>query len=121
MKNSKTKGNVIFLRPNYNVAARHHIEEYLNADSPDFGKVVNDLRKLYAYSDRIVMQEYSEQCQISAFFTDEETGKQYCVSGLGTTFDLAVLSCFAKCEFVYDWQFVDISENGEVSDKPHFS
>jgi hypothetical protein len=120
-----TKGSkrteTVFLRPELNDTAKRYITDYLNSEPRDDGKVLMALKKLQHFADRVAINDYAGQVQVSAFFNSEDTGKVFAVGGLGVALDLAILSCFAKCEFVYDWQFVDVDATGNVSDKPQFS
>lgn len=117
----KSSKPAIFLRPDYNPAARKHIEEYLNAEYPDWERVAKDLTEIANNAEKIVISHYEGQHQVSAFFIGEEDGFNYGVSGLGETLDLAILSCYVKCHFCQNWKF-GVKGVDELPDtKPRFS
>jgi len=118
---SKKKLENVFLNPDYTDAGRHFIMEYLNGDKPDLQKVVDSLKKLYAFSDKVIFSEYDEQVQVSAFFEDEAVGTCHVVSGKGKELDLAILSCFSKCEYTLDWTFGISDTTKSTVSKPLFS
>lgn len=110
-----------FLRPDYNPAARHHIEDYLNAEYPDWEKVVRDLSVLDEQAEKIIISKYEGQRQVSAFFVGTSDGKSYGVSGLGDTLDLAILSCYVKAALVLEWKFGAENATDVPVSKPRFS
>jgi len=117
----KTKNATVFVRPDYNPAARKHIEDYLNAEYPDWEKVTRDLTELDAQAEKIIISKYEGQNQVSAYFIGTGDGQSYGVSGLGDTLDLAILSCYVKAAIVLEWKFgVEVSADVPVS-KPRFS
>lgn len=115
------KKTTVFLRPDYDLHARRHIEDYLNAEYPDFQKVVADLSALNDNAEKIIVAHYEGQCQVTAFFVGEKTGSSYGVGGLGETLDLAIMSCYVKCHFVLKWQFESDVEADTPAIKPRFS
>lgn len=117
----KTSKVTVFLRCDYNKSARTHIEDYLNAEYPDHGKVTADLLALADQAEKIVVSKYDGQHQVSAFFVGYKDGQSYGVSGLGDTLDLAVLSCYVKCALVFEWKFGEDTEGDVAGVKPRFS
>jgi hypothetical protein len=116
-----SKQTTTFLRPDYNPQARHHIEDYLNAEYPDWEKVVRDLSLLDEQAEKIIISKYEGQRQVSAFFVGTSDGKSYGVSGLGDTLDLAILSCYVKAALVLEWKFGSSEPDSSSVSKPRFS
>lgn len=118
---AKSNKPATFLRPDYTVPARRHIEEYLNAEFPDWEKVCRDLTMLNEQAEKINITHYEGQCQVSAYFIGEGDGQSYGVSGLGETLDLAILSCYVKCAIVLEWKFGAAADDNAPISKPRFS
>ena len=118
---AKNNKPTVFLRPDYNLPARKHIEDYLNAEFPDWEKVVRDLTMLDEQAEKMIVSHYEGQCQVSAYFVGENDGSSYGVSGLGDTLDLAILSCYVKCALVLEWKFGSDNSDSSPAVKPRFS
>jgi len=117
----KSKGEVTYLRPEFNDAAKRHINDYLNAEFPDHGKVVLDLGVLVEKAERLVFSKYDGQEQVVAYFKSPVDNGTYAVTGLGQSVDLAILSCYVKCALVLLWRFVPVEDDDSPVQRPQFS
>lgn len=118
---AKTNKPTQFLRVDFSEKSRKHINDYLQAEYPDHGKVMAGMVELLENASKIIVSHYEGQVQVSAYFVGLGDGESYGVSGLGDTLDLAILSCFTKAAFDLGWKFG--AEGGESVpvNKPRFS
>lgn len=120
---AKNKGGreVVWLRFDLHDASKAYINSYLAAAYPEHDKVLAALGALIDRSEKVLINEYNGQKQVTVYIAAIEGTQQYAVSGLGKTVDLAILSCYAKCAFEAGWHFHSDAERDFPSDRPDFS
>lgn len=121
VKGKPQKRPTVWLRALLGDESKRYLYSYLNSEFPDTGRVVGALVTLGERSERMYIGTYEGQYQVSAVFAPDDGNSEYGVSGLGDTVDLAVLTCYAKCEFEHKWNFVQTVTEPDPHDKPRFA
>lgn len=115
------KNKVTFLRPELADEGRAYINRFLGETYKPFDQVYLCLCALREHGGRVVVDTYNGQAQVTAFFEDEKGSYNVAVGGLGKELDLAILSCYAKCALVLQWNFAPENEANSPAGFPDFS